>query len=99
MRVCAGKTVMLLLQGLRWLQSGNDVHVVAWQREARAASVMLAHQLRLANAALNTSPNAGSVVAVFLDTDVQAMAFAQQLQGTKPFVLIDEADFNYNLSL
>ena len=90
--VCAGKTVVLLLQGLRWLRSGNDVFVVSWRSEARAASVMLAHQLRLANPA-----TAGQVKPVHLDSEAQARTFAGQIQGTKTFVLVDEADFKTGL--
>ena len=44
----AGKTVVLLLEGLHALRHGGDVHLVAWGEEAWAASFILEEQLRLA---------------------------------------------------
>ena len=44
----AGKTVVLLLEGLHTLRHGGDVHLVAWREEAWAVSFVLEEQLRLA---------------------------------------------------
>ena len=52
----AGKTVVLLLEGLHTLRHGGDVHLVAWREEAWAASFVLEEQLRLALAEHPPSP-------------------------------------------
>ncbi|XP_025092362.1 uncharacterized protein LOC112562948 isoform X2 [Pomacea canaliculata] len=40
-----GKTVVLVLAGLRWLREGHDVHVVSTWRESRVASYLIQQQL------------------------------------------------------
>ena len=42
-----GKTIMLVLQGLRWLLQGRDVYVVSICPDCLAASVMIQHQLQM----------------------------------------------------
>lgn len=41
-----GKTVLLILQGLNWLQRGYDVHVVSSWSASRAVSYVIDHQLQ-----------------------------------------------------
>ena len=41
-----GKTILLALQGLRWLFLGHEVHVVSIFFESLASSVMIQHQLQ-----------------------------------------------------
>ena len=43
----AGKTIMLVLQGLGWLRQGHDVDVVVTHPSRLAANVMIQHQLRV----------------------------------------------------
>ncbi|KAK7106667.1 uncharacterized protein [Littorina saxatilis] len=40
-----GKTVVLVLQGLRWLRDGNDVHVISTMYDTRAVSTSITQQL------------------------------------------------------
>ena len=42
-----GKTVMLVLMGMRWLREGCDVHVVSTRPDCLAASRVIQHQLEL----------------------------------------------------
>ncbi|KAK7094229.1 hypothetical protein V1264_007878 [Littorina saxatilis] len=52
-RVCisgppgTGKTVMLVLQGLRWLLQGHTVHVVSTAYTARAVNTMIKEQIQM----------------------------------------------------
>lgn len=41
-----GKTVVLILQGLTWLRSGHDVHVVSMWPKSRAVSIAIERQLQ-----------------------------------------------------
>lgn len=43
-----GKTVVLTLQGLSWLQRGHDVHVISTCSESRAAAMVIEHHLQQA---------------------------------------------------
>ena len=97
-RACAGKTVLLVLQGLQWLRHGREVTVVSWRDGARAASVMLSHQLDLAlQASLGEDPlpphqAPGNVHLVHLQTEADARAFPATL-AFGAAVIMDEADF------
>ncbi|XP_025099849.1 uncharacterized protein LOC112567365 [Pomacea canaliculata] len=51
-----GKTVVLLLMGMKWLLCGDDVHIVSVCRESRAACIMLYHLLMQT---VNTQQTAG----------------------------------------
>ena len=52
-RVCVagppgtGKTILLVLMGLKWLREGHDVHVFSPYPENRGASYMIRHQLQM----------------------------------------------------
>ena len=70
----AGKTVVLLLEGLHTLRHGGDVHLVAWGERAWAASFVLEEQLRLALAEHPPSPprTAGRIFTHRLKTEWQS---------------------------
>ena len=93
--MCAGKTVVLALQGVRWARAGRAVYVVCYTPHDRAPNVMLRQQLELA---LRENPppaplRPGPVTPVFLATETDAKAFAASLAGTSACVIIDEATF------
>ena len=91
--MCAGKTVVLFLQGLRWLHGGHDVHVISWRHYARAASAMLAQQLDQALAA-GLAPRAGRVIQHRLASQQDARNLVTSLGGQRGLhVIIDEAGF------
>ncbi|KAK7088785.1 uncharacterized protein [Littorina saxatilis] len=95
-----GKTVMMELQGLRWLLEGRDVHVLTTARASTAISIGIAHQL---NVMLNQHPHpahtSGTVCRHQYDftkaedvaravTELSACARDGQL-----YILMDEANF------
>ncbi|XP_070199111.1 uncharacterized protein [Littorina saxatilis] len=51
--VPTGKTVVLVLQGVRWLRQGHDVHVISTGYNTRAVSTSIKQQLEMS---LNASP-------------------------------------------
>ena len=58
----AGKTIMLVLQGLGWLRQGHDVDVVVTHPSRLAANVMIQHQMQMTlRADPTTSPTPGTV--------------------------------------
>ena len=57
-----GKTVVLVLMGLRWLLQGNSVHVVSTNPFTLAASLMIQHQLEESLAADPTALTPGTVI-------------------------------------
>ena len=53
---------MLVLQGLRWLQQGHDVHIISADPACLAASIMMRRQLQKTLRADSTaSPTPGTV--------------------------------------
>ena len=53
---------MLVLQGLRWLLQGHDVHVISKDHASLATSLMIQHQLQMTLRADPTaSPTPGAV--------------------------------------
>ena len=57
-----GKTILLVLQGLRWARQGRDVDVVSIEPDTLAASLMVQHQLQVTlSADSTTSPTLGTV--------------------------------------
>ncbi len=57
-----GKTILLVLQGLRWARQGRDVNVVSIDPDTLAASLMVQHQLQVTlSADSTTSPTPGTV--------------------------------------
>ena len=65
----AGKTVVLVMEGLKTLRQGCDVIVLGWRKGAWAASHLVAEQLRVALGANPPSPprTAGRVVTLNVD--------------------------------
>ena len=57
-----GKTILLVLQGLRWARQGRNVDVVSIEPDTLAASLMVQHQLQVTlSADSTTSPTPGTV--------------------------------------
>ena len=101
----AGKTVVLLLEGLRVLRRGGDVHVVSWEDDALAASLMLAEQLRLAlgDAPPSQTHTPGNIVHHHVKdirdrSEVARVVAAIRAQAaactTDTLVILDEANFS-----
>ncbi|XP_070183021.1 uncharacterized protein [Littorina saxatilis] len=99
--VPTGKTVMLVLQGSRWLLQGHDVQVVSTDYISRAASRMIAGQLGMALSADPTPPpTPGSVILHLYDftnreADVQQAVtdLLARVKDGQLHVLLDEALF------
>ncbi|XP_070206605.1 uncharacterized protein [Littorina saxatilis] len=97
-----GKTVVLVLQGFRWLLQGHDVQVVSTDYDSRAASRMVAGQLEMALSADPTPPpTPGAVVRHHndffnSDADVQQAVtdLLAQVKDGQLHVLLDEARFD-----
>ncbi|XP_070183023.1 uncharacterized protein [Littorina saxatilis] len=96
-----GKTVALVLQGLRWLLQGHDVQVVSTVYTSRAASRMIAGQLGMALSADPTPPpTPGSIALHHYDfhnreADVQQAVtdLVARVKDGQLHVLLDEANF------
>ncbi|XP_070202845.1 uncharacterized protein [Littorina saxatilis] len=97
-----GKTVMLVLQGVRWLRQGHDVHVLSTGPHTRAVSTSIKQQLEMSLSAGPTpSLTPGSVSYHghdFLDREANVeQAVTDLLACVKNghlHVLIDEASFD-----
>ena len=99
-----GKTIMLVLQGLRWLRQGYNVHVVSTRHGAMAASLMIQHQLQMTLRGEETtaSPSPGTVVFHsydFYDSDADVNRAVFDLvsvssSGETMCVLLDEIQFD-----
>ncbi|XP_070207999.1 uncharacterized protein [Littorina saxatilis] len=96
-----GKTVVLVLQGGRWLLQGHDVQVVSTHYNTRAASRMIAGQLGMALSADPTPPlTPGTVVLHHYDfnreADVQQAVtnLLARVKDGQLHVLLDEALFS-----
>ena len=94
-----GKTILLVLQGLRWARRGRDVNVVSISPKTLAASLMIQHQLQVTlSADSTTSPTPGTVRLHqydFLrnesDVDRAVKDLLSVVQGDTLCVLVDEA--------
>ncbi|XP_070207914.1 uncharacterized protein [Littorina saxatilis] len=101
-----GKTVALVLQGLRWLLQGHDVQVVSTLYTSRAASRMIAGQLGMALSADPTPPpTPGSIALHHYDfhnreADVQQAVtdLVARVKDGQLHVLLDEALFAGSVS-
>ncbi|XP_070203009.1 uncharacterized protein [Littorina saxatilis] len=102
-----GKTVVLVLQGLRWLRDGNDVHVISTLYDTRAVSTSITQQLGMSLSAGPTpSLTPGSVSYHRYnfwnrEADVE-QAVTDLLECVKNghlHVLIDEASFDSRTKL
>ena len=98
-----GKTIVLVLMGLRWLRQGHDVYVFSPYPESRAASYMIRHQLLMTlreshTASTTTAP--GDVKLQLYDFHDGEAEFARAVedlskaaQGGTLRILMDEAGF------
>lgn len=94
-----GKTVLLLLQGLQWLQHDHDVHVVSMWTGSRAASIVIEHELVKTMALWSSEKKFSKNVVRHHCDGVQerdVIAFARNLvtsleTGCELHVLVDEA--------
>ena len=94
-----GKTILLVLQGLRWARQGRDVDVVSIEPDTLAASLMVQHQLQVTlSADSTTSPTPGTVRLHQYDfrrqkSDVYRAVkdLLSVVQGDTLCVLVDEA--------
>ncbi|XP_070203660.1 uncharacterized protein [Littorina saxatilis] len=107
-RVCitgapgTGKTVVLVLQGVRWLREGHDVHVLSTQYPTRAVSTSITQQLGMSLSAGPTpSLTPGSVLHHQYDfqnreEDVEQAVtdLVACLKNGHLYVLLDEAFFD-----
>ena len=94
-----GKTILLVLQGLRWARQGRDVDVVSIDPDTLAASLMIQHQLQVTlSADSTTSPTPGTVRLHQYDlhrnksdVDRAVKDLLSVVQGDTLCVLVDEA--------
>ena len=94
-----GKTILLVLQGLRWARQGRNVDVVSIDPDTLAASLMIQHQLQVTlSADSTTSPTPGTVRLRQYDfgrqeSDVDSAVtdLLSVVQGDTLCVLVDEA--------
>ncbi|KAK7092698.1 uncharacterized protein [Littorina saxatilis] len=107
-RVCitgppgTGKTVLLVLQGIRWLLQGHDVQVVSTDYDSRAISGMIAEQLRLSLSADPTSSQTSGTVSFLQydfdnreeDADQAITDLQKRVKNASLYVLLDEAFFS-----
>ncbi|KAK7094259.1 hypothetical protein V1264_007903 [Littorina saxatilis] len=101
-----GKTVVLVLQGLRWLLQGHDVQVVSTIHGTQAAIRMVAGQLGMALSAHPTSPPTPGTVAVHKydfynrEADVQQAVtdLLARVKDGQLHVLLDETQFANSVS-
>ena len=97
-----GKTVCLLLIGLRWLLQGNDVHIVCSRSGTFAVSRVIQYQLEMTLGADPTASAASGNVLVHCfdlfsreaDVDVAVRALTAVSRRNALHVLIDEAHFS-----
>ncbi|XP_070201236.1 uncharacterized protein [Littorina saxatilis] len=97
-----GKTVVLVLQGLRWLRQGHDVHVLSTRYNTRAVSTSIKQQLEMSLSAGPTpSVTPGSVSYHRYDiwnreADVEQAVtdLLACVENGHLHVLIDEASFH-----
>ena len=93
-----GKTILLVLQGLRWARLGRDVDVVSLRPNSLASSLMIQHQLQVTlSADPATSPTPGTVrlrqydFRQQSDVDRAVRDLLSVVQDDTLCVLIDEA--------
>ena len=94
-----GKTILLVLQGLRWARQGRDVDVVSIGPDTLAASHMIQHQLQMTLSADSmTSPTPGTVrlhqydFSRQSDVDRAVRDLLSLVQHDTLCVLVDEAN-------
>ena len=99
-----GKTICLVLMGLRWLKDRNDVHVICTRTRTLAVSHLIRHQLQTS---LSADPTASSAQAkvifhiydiYFSDKEAEVDRAIRELKaascGQALHVLMDELNFS-----
>jgi hypothetical protein len=109
--MCAGKTLMLVLQGLRWLREGLDVDIISTELVTYAVALMIERQLKITIKNDPKSEDAPKPGKVRLHRFVFTNSFINQLQDKvveqaaaevangarhgKLCLLMDESGFGY----
>ncbi|XP_070201271.1 uncharacterized protein [Littorina saxatilis] len=97
-----GKTVVLVLQGLRWLRQGHDVHVLSTRYNTRAVSTSIKQQLEMSLSAGPTPSLTPGSVSYHLydiwategDVEQAVTDLLACVENGHLHVLIDEARFD-----
>ncbi|KAK7098141.1 hypothetical protein V1264_002501 [Littorina saxatilis] len=100
--VPTGKTVVLVLQGVRWLRQGHDVHVISTQYTTRAVSTSIKQQLEMSLSAGPTPSLTPGSVSYHLydfwnregDVDQAVTDLVACVNNGQLHVLIDEVSFD-----
>ncbi|XP_070203326.1 uncharacterized protein [Littorina saxatilis] len=99
-----GKTLVLVLQGVRWLRQGHDVHLLSTRDATQAVSISIKQQLEMSlNADPTPSPTPGSVsyhpYDFFREQDVEQAVtdLVACVKNGHLHVLVDEAVFSSSL--
>ncbi|XP_070184515.1 uncharacterized protein [Littorina saxatilis] len=99
-----GKTVVLVLQGVRWLRQGHDVHVISTRYTTRAVSTSIKQQLEMSLSAGPTPLTPGSVSYHLYDifnregdVDQAVTDLVASVKNGHLHVLIDEVSFDSRL--
>lgn len=95
-----GKTMTLILQGLKWLQHGNDVHVVSLWPFSRLVNRVIEHQLGNTFTMWSTGLTSGVILHEFdlrEEDNIDAMIAEIESAGSgRPLrILVDEAMHDY----
>ncbi|XP_070200871.1 uncharacterized protein [Littorina saxatilis] len=97
-----GKTVVLVLQGVRWLRQGHDVHVISTRPNTRAVSTSIKQQLEMSLSAGPTPSLTPGSVSYHLydiwnregDVDQAVTDLVACVKNGHLHVLIDEMSFD-----
>ncbi|KAK7098181.1 uncharacterized protein [Littorina saxatilis] len=97
-----GKTVVLVLQGVRWLRQGHDVHVISTLDTTRAVSTSIKQQLQMSLSAGPTPSLTPGSVSYHLydifnregDVDQAVTDLVACVKNGQLHVLIDEVSFD-----
>ncbi|XP_070199033.1 uncharacterized protein [Littorina saxatilis] len=100
-----GKTVVLVLQGVRWLRQGHDVHVISTLYNTRAVSTSIKQQLQMSLSAGPTPSLTPGSVSYHLydifnregDVDQAVTDLVASVKNGQLHVLIDEVSFDSRL--
>ncbi|KAK7098151.1 hypothetical protein V1264_002509 [Littorina saxatilis] len=100
-----GKTVVLVLQGVRWLRLGHDVHVISTQYTSRAVSTSIKQQLEMSLSAGPTPSLTPGIVSYHIydfwkregDVDQAVTDLVACVNNGQLHVLIDEVSFDSRL--
>ena len=97
--------MVLVLQGLRWLLQGHDVHVVSTRSATLASSVMIQHQLQMTLKADGKAHRDAGAVRLHrydlyvseADVDAAVRDLSAAVKEGHLHVIVDEASFENKL--